>query len=340
MHIIIGIIVVFIIVFLALGLILWTLGFVLRYLTLPLVVFLIALLIREFVSKKNKKDSDLIIVCVIFIPILCFGFWGGGKLLSWLDSSDNKDEAKNATTVEAKSESNSESKSKVKDEVKEKAKSDSIAQTQAKEKAEADAIAESQAKEKAELEAKVNQKWTKDNIVSLIKESNLLSSQMSFYDNEDGTKVYPHDNSSYGKTNIPNAYCLELTLDLNESQIKNKELMKETAFMVAKVIKDNSSRINFNLNLVVIHFANFKENQYGENHNNFYIGINTIKNYFSKSRSDKTSISTITGEVKKVDFDYESFYNWIEDNFTLPEDNSILTENNSWTTLSSKANIE
>lgn len=193
---------------------------------------------------------------------------------------------------------------------------------------------------KVQEETKANLKWTKENIVALLKENNVLDKDMNFCDNLDGSKVYVHDNSIDGKTNVQNAYSLHLTIDLNEKQIKDKELLKKIAFNISKVINDNSSKIDFNINFIRITFGDFKNNQYGENLNNFNIGINTIKNYFSEPRSTSVGVSGATGEVKQIDFDKESFFKWIEDNFTLPEDNSVLAENNSWTTLSSKGAIK
>lgn len=195
-------------------------------------------------------------------------------------------------------------------------------------------------KKNAETKQKDDSKWTKDNIVNLLQKNNVLDKGMNFCDNLDGSKVYQHDDSFYGKTNIQNAYGLELTINLNEKQIQDKELLKQTAFNIAKAINDNSSKLDFNIDLVRITFGNFKNNQYGDNVNNFCIGINTIKNYFSEPRSTSVGVSGATGEVKQIDFDKETFYKWIEDNFTLPEDKSVLAENNSWTTLSSKGSVK
>lgn len=191
-----------------------------------------------------------------------------------------------------------------------------------------------------ETKQKDDSKWTKDNIVSLLQKNKVLDKGMSFSDKLDGSKIYQQDSSFYGKTNIQNAYCLQLTINLNEKQVLDKEVLKKTAFNIAKVINDNSTKFDFNINLVRITFGNFDKNQYGDNMNNFSIGINTIKNYFSEPRSTSVGVSGATGEVKQIDFDKESFYKWIEDNFTLPEDNSVLAENNSWTTLSSKGNVK
>lgn len=214
-----------------------------------------------------------------------------------------------------------------------KRKADREAKLKAKEEEEATAQEEAKAK-------KEDSKWTKDNIVSLVQKNEVLDKGMSFSDKLDGSKIYQQDSSFYGKTDIQNAYCLELTINLNEKQVLDKEVLKNTTFNIAKVINDNSTKFDFNINLVRITFGNFDKNQYGDNMNNFAIGINTIKNYFSEPRSTSVGISGATGDEKQIDFDKESFYKWIEDNFTLPEDNSVLAENNSWTTLSSKGNIK
>lgn len=152
---IIGAIVIFILACLAIGIVLWALALVLRYLTLPLACVFATLMISELIKGKRRKNNDLIITSIVLIPILFFGFWGGGKLLNWLNSSSNKNEAKNTTTVETKSDTNKQSKNKsANDEAKAKV------DAEAKAKADAEVKAKSEAEAKADAEAKQNQ-WVR-----------------------------------------------------------------------------------------------------------------------------------------------------------------------------------
>ncbi len=177
------------------------------------------------------------------------------------------------------------------------------------------------------------EKWTNDNIVEAIMNSGDFDRNIKFCSNLDGSRIYAHDESFYGKTNMKDAYCLQLTVNVNKKKATDIEFLKKVTFEIIKTINDNSSKINFNINLIRIVFGDFSTNKQGEFISNFCVGINKIKNYFSEPRCSKTYISTITGAIENEEFDYESFYKWIEDNLTIPEDNSILAENISWTTL-------
>ncbi|WP_068963894.1 hypothetical protein [Desulfosporosinus sp. BG] len=186
--------------------------------------------------------------------------------------------------------------------------------------------------------AQANEKWTKENIINKLKVDEVLEKEVDFIYTGIGSIVEPHD-TSMGKTNLKNAYTMELSVAKNGKTITNDSQRKEVAFNIAKAINDNFSKIDFNLSEVVIHFAD-TDNPLGFGGGNFDLGINTIKNYFSKPRSQSGYIDGSSGEVVALDFDSASFYKWIENNFTMPEDHSVLTENYSWTTMSQKGAIK
>ena len=202
-----------------------------------------------------------------------------------------------------------------------------------------EAIVEEEAKvdeTKVNGEIQLDEEWTKENIIKQFSISNVLDRGLQFSNKNFGSKVIPHDESSYGETNIKDAYCLELTLTLEGETIHDENLMKETVFEIGRFINDNYNKMDFNLCIVGIHFDNV-ENLYGAGGDNFYIGTNILTNYFSEPRSNKVGISGGTGDIIEIDFDYDSFYEWIENNFSLPEDYSVLSEDTSWTTISIKA---
>lgn len=201
-------------------------------------------------------------------------------------------------------------------------------------------VRQQEAKKKQALAAaKANEPWTQQNFFTKLKENLVLpdSVNYSIYDHI-GCDLRPIEESD-GPTNVQNAYALYLSFIKTESKTKeititDKEEMKDMAFRVANLMHDNHSKIDFNLINIVVRFPDL-DKPYGAGGQNFHIGINTIENYFSKPRVNKLGIGK-NGKTTAVEHDYVSFYNWIESNFTLPENDTLL-EDDAWTTISPKS---
>lgn len=196
---------------------------------------------------------------------------------------------------------------------------------------------------KNKIEQKTNEKWTKDNIVCKLNELNVLNNMGSFINIMNGSKVYKLDTSIDGKTNIKNPIKLELSIISTDNIIiTDKEICTKIVYNIVYQLNQNKNKMDFNLCLVGVHFynANGISKTTKSNWDNFYLGVNTIQNYFTNPRTNKIAISEINGSLNNLDFDSDSFYKWIEDNFTLPEDPAVLAENTSWSTISSKSSLE
>ncbi len=182
-----------------------------------------------------------------------------------------------------------------------------------------------------------NEVWTKENIVENLNKLNVLNDKGKFTDYKYGSKVYEHDDATDGKTNIQNSHSLHLSIISNEGiKITDKDICSEIVFNIVYELYKHKENMDFDISLVGIKFYNSDgvSKTTGSDWDNFYLGINTINNYFSEVRIDKQGISTLNGSIVKTDFDALSFYKWIEDHFTYPEDLSILAEDTSWTTVS------
>lgn len=118
---------------------------------------------------------------------------------------------------------------------------------------------------------------------------------------------------SEGPTNIKNGLMLELVV---VSDSLNKYTLNQMAYSIYK--KVHFQKTDVPLTSVFITFSLKGGNEASE-WQNYSLGINLINKYF---KNNKTSP--------------DGLFNWIEQNFKLPEEN-FLDEDNSWTTLSKKA---
>lgn len=320
----IGIIIIIFFIFWAGIGILALIGVVSRYLSVPVIVLMFLLLIYEYSTKKKNisKIKNYVIVIAICIGLYSVSFpilnltssvW---KCAQEDDTKENKVEENNYTNNN--------------DEVTTEKKQFNLENEKEKENTQVN---------KEENIAENNKKWTKENTIKKLNESQILEDIAKFTDIGFGTNVKEHDTDNYGKTSIENPYVIELSIiSTNNSKISNIESMKEIVFNIVQEIQDNKENFDYNLCLICFHFVN-TDNQYGFGGENFFIGSNIINNYFKEARTDITGISGIDGSVKKIYFDSISFYQWIEDNLTYPEELSIWAENTSWTTISDKSSL-
>ena len=324
---IIGILIIIALIFWAGIGILALIGLAFKYLSILIAAFIGVSLLYGFITKKHDKQKvksylATIIVCIglyaISFPILNLT----SSVWDWAQEDNKKENNDEDTMVNETNkidEINKEDESILGKE---------IVQNQVKK----------QEDKVKDIEEK-NEVWIKNNIVRKLQDSNVLKDSAKFTDMGFGTKIKEHDKSDYGKTNLKNAYVLELSIcKLNDSKITNTEQMKEIVFNIVKEIHTNVKDIDYNLCVIGIHFTN-TDSSYGFGGTNFYLGVNTINNYFSEPRTDKVGISTVDGSITELKFDSSSFYQWIEYNFTQPEDSSVLAEDTSWTTTSSKGAI-
>lgn len=199
---------------------------------------------------------------------------------------------------------------------------------------------EIQQEKEARKQEEENENWSTENTIGKIISNLELPRGVDFtLLGHFGNHIYKAD-STDGPSNMQDPYVINLSFIksglLSNSQLTDRELMKEVAFRVSHLIHKNEDKIDFNIASVRIIFPNPK-NEQGVGGHNFAIGINTIREYFKKPRSEKAGISSATGKVVTVDFCYESFYEFIEDNFTLPENMELLLEDEAWTTISKRA---
>ncbi|NLK98860.1 MAG: hypothetical protein GX272_12430 [Epulopiscium sp.] len=332
---IIGILIIIALIFWAGIGILALIGLAFKYLSILIAAFIGVSLLYGFITKKHDKQKvksylATIIVCIglyaISFPILNLT----GSVWDWAQE-DNKKE----NVIEE---------NEILDEAAE----------------EANAIDEVNKEDEASVEKDVNENqinkqddedetisedseiWTKENIVEKLNSLKVLNNKGKFNDYGDGSKVYVHNDSTDGKTKIDNPYSLQLSIISEQgTRITDKEICSEIVFNIVHELYKHRENIDFNISSVHIVFYNTDgiSKTTGSDWDNFHLGINTINNYFSKPRADKVGISTVDGSITEIKFDSSSFYQWIEDNFTQPEDLSVLAEDMSWTTTSSKGAI-
>ncbi|WP_340397716.1 hypothetical protein NST50_03455 [Paenibacillus sp. FSL E2-0202] len=121
---------------------------------------------------------------------------------------------------------------------------------------------------------------------------------------------------SDGPTNIKNGVMLELVV---VSDTLNKSTLNEMAYSIYE--KVHSQKTNVPLTSVFITFSLIGGNEASE-WQNYNLGINSINKYFKDNNTSP-----------------DGLFNWIEQNFKLPEEN-FLDEDNSWTTLSKQASLQ
>ncbi|AIQ20680.1 MULTISPECIES: hypothetical protein [unclassified Paenibacillus] len=118
---------------------------------------------------------------------------------------------------------------------------------------------------------------------------------------------------SESTTKIKNGLILELVV---VSDTLNKSTLDQMAYNIFN--KVHSQKTSVSLTSVFITFSLKRGNESSE-WQNYILGINSINKYFKNNNTSP-----------------DGLFNWIEQNFKLPE-GDFLEEDNSWTTLSRKA---
>lgn len=154
--------------------------------------------------------------------------------------------------------------------------------------------------------------WGIDNYIENLRASDVLAGDAEFVDKKSGNRMKPAEEY----TELENAMLLELTV---ESDGLDPEYLTELAYRIAEKIC--KQKRDFALANVYISFIDRNGDMYRDS-TNFALGINTISGFFENEQVEKSP---------------RSFFRWIEDHFTLPEDDDFLYENESWTLLSEKA---
>lgn len=154
--------------------------------------------------------------------------------------------------------------------------------------------------------------WSVENYIENLRASDVLVGDAEFADKKSGNSIKPAE----GHTEMENAMLLELTV---ESDGLDPEYLTELAYRISERIY--RQKRDFALANVYISFIDRNGNQYRDS-TNFGLGINTISGFFEDEQVEKSP---------------RSFFRWIEDHFTLPEDDDFLYENESWTLLSEKS---
>ena len=160
---------------------------------------------------------------------------------------------------------------------------------------------------------RIDEVWSIGDYVENLRASDVLVGDAEFVDKKMGNSIQPVEEP----TEMENPMLLQLTV---ESDGLNPEDLTEIAYRISERVY--KQKRDFVLASVYISFIDRNGDIYRDS-TNFSLGINTISGFFEDAQVEKSP---------------QSFFQWIEDHFTLPEDDDFLVENESWTLLSEKSN--
>jgi hypothetical protein len=175
-----------------------------------------------------------------------------------------------------------------------------------------DTVVQDQGTAKISASRSTDEVWSIEDYIENLRASDVLAGDARFTDKKSGNSIEPAEKF----TRMENAMLLQLTVECDGL---DPEYVTELAYRIAERI--HKQKRDFALANVSISFIDRNGNMYRDS-TNFGLGINTISGYFENAQVEKSP---------------RSFFRWIEEHFTLPEDDDFLYENESWTLLSEKS---